>query len=145
MLQLHLDDARLNSGLQHRVVAFGLISIEEREFAHRLVELGAFAQIATDQAGITRLRMRTRQSPAAELAVDRKHLGVVSLDQRRELHVAQLAHIVLPARSSGRPAKEQIGGRLHQLLAHYHTLAMMRIGALPGISLQYRSVSLLDL
>jgi len=53
------------------MIAFGLVGVGEREFAHRLVELGALAQIPADQAGIACFRMRARQSPTAELALPR--------------------------------------------------------------------------
>jgi hypothetical protein len=55
VLQLHLDDARANGSPQCRVVALGLVGIGEREFAHRLVELGVLPEIPADGPGVTRL------------------------------------------------------------------------------------------
>ena len=48
ILQLHLYDPGADCRLQRRVVALGLICISESEFAPRLVELGALAQIPAD-------------------------------------------------------------------------------------------------
>src|SRR6516164_10550127 len=116
MLQLHLHDTRANGSPQCRVVALGLVGIGQRELAHRLVELVALsAEIPTDRPRVTRLGMRTRQYPTAHLAVDRKHLGVISLDQWRELHVTQLTDVEMPSLGTDAPTEEQIGGRLHQL------------------------------
>ena len=89
--------------------------------------------------------MRTRQSPTAELSVDREHLGVISLDQRGELHVTQLADIEMAALGTEHPAEEQIRRRLHQPLAHHHPLAVVGVDTLTGIGFQHRGVGLLEL
>ena len=65
------------------------------QLGHRLVEIISVSEIAADHPGISSLCMGPRQDPAARLAVNRQHLGVIGLHQRAELHVAQLAHIEL--------------------------------------------------
>src|SRR5208337_1130726 len=103
VLKLDLDVAFAHRRLQRCMVLLGLIGIAERKPAHRLVEFVPLAEIAADCPGIAGLRMRPRQNPAARLGVDRQHLGVIGLDQRRELHVAQLAQIEMLALRPGDP------------------------------------------
>jgi hypothetical protein len=93
-LQLHLDLSRSHGGLQRCVILFSLIGVGEREFAHRLVEIVLFADIAGDCPGITRLRMRAGQNPAADFGIDRQDFGIEGFDQGAQRHVAQLALVV---------------------------------------------------
>src|SRR5215472_17731598 len=51
----------------------------------------------------------------------------------------------MPALGTDAPAEEQVGRRLHQLLALDHPFAVLSVDALTGIGLQYRGVSLLEL
>src|SRR5271166_5161656 len=52
VLQLRIDDAGAHRSLQRGVVALGLVGIGEREFAHRVVELAAIAEIPADRPGV---------------------------------------------------------------------------------------------
>src|SRR5271155_5190000 len=109
------------------------------------MEAGSSFEIAADRPRVASLSVGARQSPAAHLAVDRKHLRIEGLDQRRKLRVAQLADVEMPALRADAPTEKQIGGRLHQPLALDHPLAVLGIGALAGIRLQYGGVGFLEL
>src|SRR5262249_48656398 len=146
MFQLHLHNAGANGSAQRCVIALRLVGIGERELAHRLVELVALSpEVSADRPRVTRLGMRPRQRPTAKLPIDRQHLRIIGLNQWRELHVSQLADVEMSALGTGAPAEEQVGRRLHQLLALDHPLAVLSVDALTGIGLQYRGVSLLEL
>lgn len=67
------------------------------------------------------------------------------LDDGRDLHVAQLAHVDVAAQRGARPAEEDIAGRLHQALAGHHALPLVGVQALACMGLQHRRARLLHL
>src|SRR5262245_28933747 len=73
--------------------------------------------------------------------------GLQSLHGGFDLRITQLPHIKVPRRTEriGHPAKKDITGGLHDSLANYDALAVMKERAPPCVRLQHRRPGLLEL
>ena len=75
---------------------------------------------------------------------DLDQVGGDESDARDDLHVAELAHIVVPSVQRA-PADEDVGGALQGPFPPDHPLAMVFMAAWPGVRLVHRGSRLLDL
>jgi hypothetical protein len=90
------------------VIALILIRTGDAERGDCLVEGVALAQVPADRRGLAGVGVSARQRPAADLRILRLHDRTERFDQRRELHVLELAHIEMPAELTFRPAEEDV-------------------------------------
>src|SRR5436190_17237307 len=94
--------------------------------------------------------MRTRERPAAHLAVDRHPVREHLLDLGRRLPIAQLTAVVIPLTTAlllvdTQPAEEDVARRLHPPLPDDDTLAVVFEFARPRVFLEHRRLRFLDL
>ena len=89
--------------------------------------------------------MRPGQRPSADSSVSPQNINVPSLDDRRDLHVAQLPNVNIATIFPSRPAQEEAAGRLHEVLACDEALTVIPVKAFARVRFKHRRVRLLDL
>src|SRR5215813_7186967 len=128
------------------VVVVVLVGVPLREVGDRFVERVTLAQVLGHGDRVTGPGVGPRQRPPTDTGVVHEPERHHRLDQRRALHVAQLAPVVVTLHVQAlRPAEVDVAGGLHQPLPLYHTLAVLAVAALPDVRLENRCRRLLDL
>src|SRR5262249_30016499 len=143
--RLHLDAAGANCLHELPVVALVLVGIGKGKIRDRLVKGRAPSHVPGQHCGIARARVCARQRPAAYLGIAHQVRGLHDLDHRLDLDVSELPDIEVPGFLAGRPAEEDVTRRLHQALAGYDAVAVVRVHALPCEWLEDGAVRLLEL
>jgi hypothetical protein len=77
------------------VIAFGLVGLRLGKVGHSLIEYIAAAQVAADLCGVTGAGMRARKGCPTYLDIHDECCLIHKLDFRRQLHVSQLANVVV--------------------------------------------------
>lgn len=114
---------------------------------HGIAEGVALADVAGDLCrAAAGLGVGVGQGTSADSCISGEGTFVIVLEVRRDLHVAQLAHVEVAAAGAGGPAEEEVAGGLHQALALDHPLAFVA-GAQLGFDVvgEHRAVGFLEL
>src|ERR1035438_8122694 len=142
-VSLPLFDDRFDLSLADRtferaVVLLVLIGIRDRESGDSFVESVTLAQVPADHCWVSGARMGERQRVAAALGKEDHPDRLERLDGKLNLDVPQLADIKVPSQPALGQAEEDVAGRLHEPVAVYDTLTVVREDAHPRIVLQDR-------
>src|SRR5215471_1373515 len=110
---LGLDlDATVPDGLAERLpVALVLVRVGHREVREGLIERLRLPEIARDQPGCARARVRAGERPPTGFRVLPHGPWREELGERLELHVAELAHVEVTTLGPDGPAQEETAGR----------------------------------
>src|SRR5215470_6510230 len=144
---LGLDlDATVPDGLAERLpVALVLVRVGHREVREGPIERLRLPEIARDQPGCARARVRAGERPPTGFRVLPHGPWREELGERLELHVAELAQVEVTTLGPDRPAQEQVAGCLHEALAYHHPLATIGIGGGARVGLEHRAACFLHL
>ena len=108
------------------MVAFGLVGVALREAAEGVVGLVAPAEVAGDHRRAAGAGVPLREQQPADAGVVGQRRGVDAVDDDGALHVAELAHVVLPLADRG-PAEQRVADRLQRLLVLHDPLALVGV------------------
>ena len=129
-----------------RVVAIVLVRVPLGEVGNRLVELVLRSQVRGNRDGVARSGVRAGERVPADPRVHLERNGRHRFDNRRALHVAQLAPIeVTVGLGPLRPAQEDVAGGLHESLALHDALSRLRVSTLRQMVLEHRRGCFFDL
>src|SRR6266581_4106353 len=97
------------------------------------------ALIPMDKSG-----MIARKSPSTESTILDDATFAQGFDIHRQLHVSQLAYIVVGGTQSC-PPKKEVAGRLHESLPANHSLGVIGIATRAQVTFEHRGLRFLDL
>src|SRR5260221_3880104 len=126
------------------MIALGLACVGFGESCNCAVKHIASAQVAADLRGIARAGMSPSKSPSTESTILDEATFAQGFDIHRQLHVSQLAYIVVGGTQSC-PPKKEVAGRLHESLPANHSLGVIGIATRAQVTFEHRGLRFLDL
>ena len=122
----------------------GAVGVRDREAADGVGERSAPAEVAGDESGADRARVRTRERASAQRGVVDETGGPHPEQVDAPLHVSQLPHVEVGA-VRVRPAEEDVAHRLHRALTDDDALAAVLVLAAADVRLEHRHPRFLHL